>query len=63
MEKDPLYEKAKKIVIDNKNTSASFLQRKLTIGYMRSANLLDQLEQGGVISEFKYPKGRKILAQ
>jgi len=34
---DPLYEEAKRIVIENKKASASFLQRKLRIGYPRAA--------------------------
>jgi DNA translocase FtsK len=46
---DPLYEEAKRIVIEAKKASASLLQRRLKIGYARAARLLDILEKRGVV--------------
>jgi S-DNA-T family DNA segregation ATPase FtsK/SpoIIIE len=60
-ELDPLYEKAKEIVITDKKTSISYLQRKLQIGYNRSANLIEQLEQTGVLSPPNAKGAREIL--
>ena len=37
---DEIYEKTKKLVINNETASASFLQRHLKIGYARAARLL-----------------------
>ncbi|MCV6609122.1 MAG: DNA translocase FtsK [Campylobacterales bacterium] len=47
---DDLYEEAKEIVINEKKTSISYIQRKLGIGYNRSANIIEQLELKGVLS-------------
>ncbi len=49
-ELDPLYEQAKEVVLLDKKTSISYLQRKLQIGYNRSANLIEQLEANGILS-------------
>ncbi|MBI2934400.1 MAG: DNA translocase FtsK [Chloroflexi bacterium] len=43
---DPLLEEARALKDKHKNVSASFLQRKLQIGYPRAARLIDLLEQG-----------------
>jgi len=61
MELDELYEKAKEIVLTDRKTSISYLQRKLQIGYNRSANLIEQLEQTGVLSAPNSKGGREIL--
>jgi len=47
---DELYEEAKKIVLTDEKTSISYLQRKLQIGYNRSANIIEQLQEMGVLS-------------
>jgi S-DNA-T family DNA segregation ATPase FtsK/SpoIIIE len=49
-ELDPLYEEAKNIILTDKKTSISYLQRKLQIGYNRSARVIEQLEGEGVLS-------------
>ena len=48
-EKDDLIEKAIAIVREGQRASASFLQRRLRIGYPRAARLIDELEELGVI--------------
>jgi len=58
---DPLYEEAKAVVLADKKTSISYLQRKLQIGYNRSANIIEQLEATGVISEPNAKGNREIL--
>lgn len=59
-EEDPLYEEAKKEVIVAKKASASFLQRRLRIGYARAARLLDILEERGVIGPGEGAKPREV---
>ena len=49
-ELDSLYEEAKNVVLTDKKTSISYLQRKLQIGYNRSARVIEQLEAEGVLS-------------
>jgi len=58
---DPLYEEAKKIVIETRKASASFLQRRLRIGYARAARLLDILEEKGVIGPGEGAKPREVF--
>lgn len=46
---DPLYDQALRIVAETRNASISFLQRKLKIGYNRSARIVEQLEEEGIV--------------
>ena len=58
---DPLFEEAKQIVLNDKKTSISYLQRKLQIGYNRSANIIEQLEAMGILSAPNTKGNREIL--
>ncbi len=58
---DPLFEEAKQIVLTDKKTSISYLQRKLQIGYNRSANIIEQLEAMGVLSAPNAKGNREII--
>jgi S-DNA-T family DNA segregation ATPase FtsK/SpoIIIE len=60
-ELDPLYDEAKEIVLADKKTSISYLQRKLQIGYNRSARIIEQLEQRGILSEPNAKGNRDIV--
>ncbi len=60
-ELDSLYEEAKNIVLTDKKTSISYLQRKLQIGYNRSARVVEQLEHEGVLSAPNAKGIREIL--
>ncbi len=62
LEKDPLFEDARRIVVEAGKASASLLQRRLSVGYARAARLLDMLESEGVIGEAHGSKPREILA-
>lgn len=61
MELDPLFEEAKAIILTDQKTSISYLQRKLQIGYNRSANIIEQLEAMGILSEPNAKGNREIL--
>ena len=58
---DDLLEEAKEIVINQGKASASFLQRKLSIGYNRAARLVDIMESMGIIGPANGSKPREIL--
>jgi len=60
-ELDELYEKAKDVILTDKKTSISYLQRKLQIGYNRSANIIEQLQEMGVLSPPNNKGQREIL--
>ena len=58
---DPLFEEAKQIVLSDRKTSISYLQRKLQIGYNRAARIVEQLEAMGVVSAPNAKGNREIL--
>ena len=58
---DELYDQAKEIILTDKKTSISYLQRKLQIGYNRSANIIEQLQEMGVLSAPNNKGQREIL--
>lgn len=60
---DDLYEEAKQTVIQTGKASASYLQRKLRIGYARAARLLDMLEERGVVGPADGAKPRDVYVQ
>jgi len=60
-ELDELYEKAKDVILTDRKTSISYLQRKLQIGYNRSANIIEQLQEMGVLSPPNNKGQREIL--
>lgn len=58
---DELLDEAIKLVIESGQASASFLQRKLRIGYNRAARIIEQMEEKGIISGRNGSKPRQIL--
>ena len=58
---DPVYEEAKDFVIMEQKASTSLLQRRFRIGYNRAANLMDALEQNGVVGPAQGSRPRLIL--
>jgi S-DNA-T family DNA segregation ATPase FtsK/SpoIIIE len=58
---DELYEQAKLVVTQDKKSSISYLQRRLKIGYNRSATIIEQLEMSGVLSSPNAKGNREIL--
>ena len=60
-EKDELYDQAVEIVLKDRKASISYVQRKLRIGYNRSANLLEQMERAGLVSSLTSSGQRDVL--
>lgn len=60
---DELYEEAKNIVLTEQKTSISYLQRRLQIGYNRSATIIEQLEQNGILSAPNAKGNREIIIE
>jgi len=58
---DELFEDAKKIILKEKRTSISYLQRRLNIGYNRAANIIEQMERMGILSPPNSKGQREIL--
>ena len=57
---DELYFQAKDVVIHAQKASASFLQRRLGVGYARAAKLLDIMEENGIIGPANGAKPREV---
>lgn len=57
---DPLFEDVKRIVLETQKASASFLQRRLRIGYSRAARLIDMLEEKGIVGPADGAKPREV---
>jgi S-DNA-T family DNA segregation ATPase FtsK/SpoIIIE len=60
-EKDELYGKAVDTVLNSGQASASYLQRRLKLGYARAARIIDQMEGEGLIGPSEGSKPREIL--
>lgn len=60
-ENDPLYDKAVEIVLKNQKASISLVQRHLSIGYNKAANLLEAMEKAGLVSAMNARGQREIL--
>ncbi|MFA6365604.1 MAG: DNA translocase FtsK [Candidatus Hydrogenedentales bacterium] len=60
-EGDPLFEKALEIVLQQGKASASFIQRRLKIGYNRSARLVELMEERGIVGPSQGSKPRDVL--
>jgi S-DNA-T family DNA segregation ATPase FtsK/SpoIIIE len=58
---DDLFEQAVQIVLEGKQASVSFLQRRLRIGYTRAARLIDMMEARGYVGPYEGSKPRELL--
>lgn len=60
---DELYDQAVAIVLRDKKASISYVQRQLKIGYNRAANLIERMENEGILSAANHTGKREILVQ
>ncbi len=60
-ELDEMYDEAKNIVLSERKSSISHIQKRLQIGYNRAAKIVEQLETMGVLSQVNSKGNRDIL--
>ena len=60
-DRDPLFEEAAKLIVQNQIGSTSLLQRRMKLGYNRAGRLMDQLEAAGVVGPNQGSKAREVL--
>lgn len=58
---DDLFEEAARLVVRERQASASFLQRRMRVGFSRAARLVDILEREGIVGPAQGSKPRDIL--
>ncbi len=58
---DPLYDEARELVLQAGKASASYLQRRLRVGYARAARLLDIMEAKGIVGPADGAKPREVF--
>ena len=58
---DPLLMEAIEVVVETKQASTSFIQRRFKVGYARAGRIIDQMEERGIISGFQGSKPREVL--
>ena len=59
--RDELFSEAVRIICQHNMASASFLQRRMSIGFSRAGRILDQLEAVGAVSRQEGSKPRDVL--
>lgn len=62
-DQDPIFEEAKRVVLESGKASASLLQRRLKLGYARAARVLDELEEAGIVGPADGAKPREIFTE
>ncbi len=57
-----LYEQAIKVVLRDKKSSVSYVQRRLQVGYNKAASLIERMEKDGILGPASHTGKREILA-
>jgi S-DNA-T family DNA segregation ATPase FtsK/SpoIIIE len=58
---DDLFDEAARLVVRERQASASFLQRRMRVGFSRAARLVDILEREGIVGPAQGSKPRDIV--
>ena len=58
-----LYDQAVKVVLRDKKSSTSYIQRRLQIGYNRAASLIERMEKEGLVGPANHAGKREILVE
>jgi S-DNA-T family DNA segregation ATPase FtsK/SpoIIIE len=59
--RDPLFEDAARLIVQNQIGSTSLIQRRMKLGYNRAGRLMDQLEAAGVVGPNQGSKAREVI--
>lgn len=60
-DRDPLFNDAAKLIVQNQVGSTSLIQRRMKLGYNRAGRLMDQLESAGIVGANAGSKAREVL--
>ncbi|MBY0347758.1 MAG: DNA translocase FtsK [Hydrotalea flava] len=59
-DRDPLFEDAARLIVQNQVGSTSLIQRRMKLGYNRAGRLMDQLEAAGIVGPNLGSKAREV---
>ena len=62
-QRDQFYDEALRIVLETGQASVSLIQRRLRIGYNRSARIVEQMEREGIVMAANGPHPRELRAR
>lgn len=62
-DKDPLFEEAARLIVQNQMGSTSLIQRRMKLGYNRAGRLMDQLEMAGIVGPNLGSKAREVICK
>ncbi len=62
VENDPLYDKAVELALTHQRVSPSLLQRRLNVGYLKAAKLIEMLEDDGIVGPREEGESRLVIA-
>ncbi len=62
-ERDETYERARELIMETGQASASFIQRRLRVGYPRAARMIEQMEGEGLVSAPGRDGRREVLTR
>ncbi len=60
-EKDEMFDKAARLIVETRAASTSHLQRRLRLGYSRAARIMDMLEADGLVGPAEGSNRREVL--
>ncbi len=60
-ERDDLFDEAVEVILAANSASTSLLQRRLKVGFNRASQIMEQMEEAGIVSANEGTKPRKIL--
>jgi S-DNA-T family DNA segregation ATPase FtsK/SpoIIIE len=61
-EDDPVVERARRLASQHNRVSPSLFQRRLRVGYMKAAKLIEILEEDGIVGPREEGESRRVLA-
>jgi len=61
-DEDDIYDRAVAVVVRDQKASTSYLQRRLSIGYNRAADLIERMERDGIIGPANHAGKRELLS-
>lgn len=62
-DRDPLFEEAARLIVQNQMGSTSLIQRRMKLGYNRAGRLMDQLEAAGIVGPNMGSKAREVIVR